>query len=114
MYPINMITILQRALPMPDRIVIDTSAFYALISTNDSYHEKAKDYYEKILDREYELFTTSYVLVESSALVHHRLGFMPLKVLMESIQLVVKIIWIDNIIHNEAWKEMIIKEGSQV
>jgi hypothetical protein len=35
--------------------------------------------YEDLLDRDSELYTTSYILVETAALVHHCLGFQPLK-----------------------------------
>ncbi len=62
-------------MPLPEKVIIDTSAFYALMSANDSFHRRAADTYERLIDREQELWTTSYALVETMALVHRRLGF---------------------------------------
>lgn len=99
-------------MPSPKRVVVDTSAFYALISSSDSFHTQAKLSYERLIDWEWELWTTSYVLVETSALVHHRLGFEPLKVFMETILSGVgHILWIENVIHNEAWKRLVARQG---
>lgn len=99
-------------MPSPKRIVVDTSAFYALISSTDAFHTQAKLSYERLIDWEWELWTTSYVLVETSALVHHRLGFEALKVFTETILSgVAHILWIENVIHNEAWKRLAARQG---
>ena len=60
---------------LPERVLIDTSAFYALRSATDLFHNRASVAYERLLDREQELWTTSYTLVETVALLHRRLGF---------------------------------------
>ena len=98
---------------MPTKgIILDTSAFYALLSSEDIFHAKAKLSYERLLDWEWELWTTSYILVETSALVHHRLGFETLKTFMETLQSgLVKVLWIENTLHNEAWKRMKERQG---
>ena len=97
---------------MPDRVILDTSAFYALISHSDAFHTQAKLAYERLLDWERELWTTSYVLVETSALVHHRLGIEPLKAFMETVLSdIIHILWVENTIHSEAWKRMLERQG---
>ena len=99
-------------MPPTERVIIDTSAFYALISTTDSFHTQAKSGYERLLDWEWELWITSYILVETSALVHHRLGFQPLKAFMETVQSgIIHILWVENTIHSEAWKRMVERQG---
>ena len=98
-------------MPRPERVLIDTSAFYALISANDDFHNEAKEAYEVMIDREQELWTTSYVLVEVIALVHRRLGFDPLRIFMEVIAQAVQVFWVDLTIHNEAWRQLVASRG---
>ncbi len=99
-------------MPSPERVILDTSAFYALISSTDTFHIQAKSAYERLLDWEWELWTTSYILVETSALVHHRLGFEPLKAFMEIVLSdIVHMFWVENTMHSEAWRRMAERQG---
>jgi predicted nucleic acid-binding protein len=56
------------------RIFIDTSAFYALLDRDDENHQKAKAAWVDLLKNEDTLVTNNYVLVETFALIQHRLG----------------------------------------
>ncbi len=96
----------------PSRVLLDTSALYALISSSDDYHTQAEEEYRSLLAAETELWVTSYVLVEFSALVHHRLGFVPLRVFMESTHDVHDTVWVDSELHTEAWNELLARSGS--
>lgn len=96
----------------PERVLFDTSALYALVSATDIFHSKAKSAYERILDWEWEMWTTSYVVLETSALVHRRLGFEPLKAIMDTLLSdLMKIIWVDKTLHSEAWRRMVDRQG---
>ena len=86
----------------PEKIVIDTSAFYALISANDTFHDRAEASYEVFKDRDVEFWTTSYALSETVALVHRRLGFDTLSRLLEIIESNVNVFWVDSIVHSVA------------
>jgi len=102
-------------MPSSKQTIIDTSAFYALISSTDSFHYQARSSYERLLDWEQKLWTTSYVLVETSALIHHRLGFELLNTFMESLLSgVVNVLWVDSLIHHEAWRQMVKRQGSRL
>lgn len=96
---------------LPERVLVDTSAFYALISASDNFHLQARRAYENLIDREQELWTTSYVLVELTTLVHRRLGFQTLQTLMKSVHGVIQIFWIESSIHGEAWKQIETSQG---
>ena len=96
---------------MPDRVLIDTSAFYALISTADEFHDRATTRYNDLIDQRANMFTTSYVLVECMALVHRRLGFAVLDNFVNSVRDVVTIIWMDPQNHWSAWDFMKDREG---
>ena len=56
------------------RSFIDTSAFYALLDRDDESHPKAKRVWVDLLSGEDTLITSNYVLVETFALLQHRLG----------------------------------------
>lgn len=56
------------------RIFIDTSAFYALLDRDDENHRRAKSVWTHLLNNENTLVTSNYVLVETFALLQHRLG----------------------------------------
>lgn len=96
----------------PDRVMLDTSALYALISSSDDYHKQADKTYRALVAGDAELWITSYVLVEFGALVHHRLGFEPLSTFLESTQGVYETVWIDSGLHAEAWSELLSRRGS--
>ena len=69
---------------MVRNILVDTSAIYAFISQSDQLegHTQSRKTYSEILERGDRLYTTSYVLVEFTALIHRRLGFEPLRAFM--------------------------------
>jgi predicted nucleic acid-binding protein len=56
------------------RIFIDTSAFYALLDRDDENHRRVKSGWTDLLNNENTLVTSDYVLVETFALLQHRLG----------------------------------------
>lgn len=56
------------------RVFIDTSAIYALLDRDDENHQKAKTIWVGLLRNEDALVTSNYVLVETFALIQHRLG----------------------------------------
>jgi predicted nucleic acid-binding protein len=91
---------------MNDKVIVDTSAFYALISINDKFHSKAKVIYENLIDQKIHLYTSSYIFVESSALIQHRLGFNVLKTFVDSTKESFHFLWIDKQIHWQAWEKL--------
>lgn len=56
-------------------VFIDTSALFALLDADDSNHTKAAAAWRELIVSRESMITTSYVLVESCALVQNRLGF---------------------------------------
>lgn len=53
---------------------VDTSALYALLDADDENHDAAAAWFTGDGFGETALVTHSYVIVETAALVHHRLG----------------------------------------
>ena len=97
---------------LPDRVLIDTSAFYALLSAVDLFHNRASAAFERLLDREPELWTTSYTLVETVALLHRRLGFAAVSEFAAWRRRAdLQVLWIDSRMHDAAWDRFMAEQG---
>ncbi|MGE5278063.1 MAG: type II toxin-antitoxin system VapC family toxin [Acidobacteriota bacterium] len=82
-------------------IFLDTSAIYALADRADGRHAEAKDLFEALLSEGEALLTHNYVLVESLALVDHRLGAAAaVRLARDSAGF--EVVWVDSALHTEA------------
>ena len=75
-------------------IFIDTSAFYAVFDRDDSNHQPARAAWEAMLGDGSELLTNNYVLLETCALLQHRLGLAALRTFHEDVVPLVRIDWV--------------------
>jgi len=82
------------------KVFVDTSAFLAVLDADDDNHSQAKAVWESLLNSRTALFTTSYVLVETYALIQHRLGMEAVRVFHEDIEPLLKIEWVDAPLHS--------------
>ena len=97
---------------MPNRVLIDTSALYALHSAADLFHKRANTAYQRLTDTKQEFWTTSYTLVETIALLHRRLGFQAVSEFSEwRRQSDIQMFWIDSRVHTEAWDRYMAERG---
>ncbi len=55
-------------------VFVDTSALFALLDADDDNHANAAKSWPELIGSQQPLITTSYVLVESCALIQNRLG----------------------------------------
>lgn len=94
-------------MPLPERVALDRSAFYVLLSPDDTNHQLATSIYERLIDREQELWTTSCILTEVLSFARDRYGSEVMRILAESLRDVVHIYWIDRGVFEEAWNKMI-------
>jgi uncharacterized protein len=56
------------------KIMVDTSALYALMDRDDQNHEAAKQAWSEMIQSEHTLISSNYILVETFALLKSRLG----------------------------------------
>lgn len=82
-------------------VFVDASAFYALINKNDIFHNEAL-LITGILSKNNELLITSnYTLAETYTVLRSKMGFnTALKFVSEIKKDLIRIIWVDEIIHN--------------
>jgi predicted nucleic acid-binding protein len=83
-------------------ILVDTSAFLALLDMNDIYHERATKKWITLLDEGQECVTNNYVVLESIAITQKRLGLQAVQELSENILEHVHMGWVDEVQHMQA------------
>ena len=83
-------------------VFIDTSAMLAVLDADDRHHPEADAAWQEMLSSRAALVTTNNVLVETFALVQHRLGLDALKVFQEDVVPVLDIEWITESLHQSA------------
>ncbi len=76
-------------------VFVDTSALYAVLDRDDANHAAARTRWNGLLSGAADLVTTNYVLVETCALVQHRLGLDAVRTLHDDILPVMGIRWIN-------------------
>jgi predicted nucleic acid-binding protein len=79
---------------MATQVFIDTSAFYAVLDRDDSNHRQAARIWAALLDGGAALVTTNYILVETCALVQHRLGLQAVRTFAEDMLPVTEVQWV--------------------
>ncbi|MDQ3553996.1 MAG: PIN domain-containing protein [Chloroflexota bacterium] len=93
---------------------VDTSALYALLDEDDGNHRRAEDALQMLARERRRLFTHSYVVVESVALVQRRLGITQVRRLVDHLLGVVAIRWVDEALHRAAYAALLASDSRGV
>ena len=80
---------------------VDTSALLAVLHSGDTSHRRAAKAWRALLESAEELVVTSYILVETTALLQHRFGLAAARSFQESVVPVLRIVWVDADLHAE-------------
>lgn len=80
-------------------VFVDTSALYALLVSTEERHAAVRAAFERLLRTAEPLETTSYVLVETSALLQHRIGLPAVRDLDDHLVPVLMVNWVDRALH---------------
>lgn len=75
-------------------VFVDTSGLLAVLDAGDTQHPPARAAWEGLLTSDEPLVTTSYVLVETFALVQSRLGMEAVRVLVDDVTPVLHVHWV--------------------
>ena len=92
----------------------DTSAFFALLVRNDCMYERARMIFEQCMRDEVQLLTSSYVLVETMALLQRRVGMNAVMDFHDKIVPLLDIIWVDGEWHAKAMNRLFILQKREV
>ncbi len=80
-------------------VFVDTSGFYAFLDRNDPFHSEAKRLFLLARDEKWSLFTSSYVVHESWALIQARLGWEAVEDWLGALLPMCEIVWVDESLH---------------
>ena len=89
-------------------IFIDTAAFLAVLNANDRFHGLAKPAWDEILSSDAALFTSNYVLLETTALLQHRFGIEAVRLFESDILPILEIVWVDETIHQQGMSALLV------
>jgi len=78
---------------------VDTSAFLAVLDRDDKHHRKAKATWLDLLKDKAALVTTSYVVLETFAILQHRIGIDAVRSFNDDVYPILDIEWIDRTVH---------------
>ena len=81
-------------------VFADTSGFLALLNTTDGNHARAKRAFGNLRVRQALLVSTSYVLVETYALLGRRLGLDAARSFRADFAPLIDVVWVDETLHN--------------
>jgi predicted nucleic acid-binding protein len=88
-------------------VFADTSALFGLMAQNDRIHEEAKQAFNYLGRQEAMLVTSSYVLVETIALLQNRVGLAAVQDFYVKLQPLLEIIWVDERWHQRAMQRLL-------
>lgn len=88
-------------------IFVDTSALLSVLNAADRQHRTARDIWLRILSSDDELVTSNYVLVETTAILQHRLGLDAVRVLQQDIVPALRVEWVDQTTHGAAFSAVL-------
>jgi predicted nucleic acid-binding protein len=88
-------------------IFIDTAAFLAVLNVNDRFHAQARNTWSETLLSDQDLFTSNYVILETTALLQHRFGLEALRVFENEVLPAIEITWVDRVIHDQGMSALL-------
>ena len=83
-------------------VFVDTSAFLAVLAADDEYHTAAAAIWRRLISDEEPLVTNNYVLIETLALLQHRVGLQAVRAFQSKVMPSLIVRWVDETLHQQA------------
>lgn len=83
-------------------VFVDTSGFYAVLDGADAYHGRAREAFTRAEQEGWGLFTSSFVVHETWALIQARLGWAAVEDWLTVLLPRVEVVWIDEPLYGRA------------
>ena len=90
------------------RVFVDTSALFAVLDADDRMHVRAHETWMALVHERAVLHTTSYVLVETTALLQSRIGVDAVRSLAADILPILSTVWVDEGAHRSAQQALLV------
>lgn len=88
-------------------VFADTSGLYALLVRTEERHPEVVEAFRLALEQGSILRTTSYVIVETVALLQHRLGLAPVRDFYEHMMPVLSVEWVSDSLHGKGMERLL-------
>ena len=90
-------------------VFADTSAFYPVMVRTETVHEAVRSTFTKLVEGRRPIWTTSFVVVETLALLQHRIGLPAARDFDEHILPKIRVRWVDEALYRlgteRLWRE---------
>ena len=96
------------------KIFADTSGLYALLVNNDYMFVRARENFVYFAENNVQLVTSSFVLVETVALLQSRVGIEPVQDFNAKILPLLDVIWVDNTWYTKAVQRLLAQKSRRV
>jgi uncharacterized protein len=87
-------------------VFADTSALYALLVRDDAMHARAKQCFARFSEHAVQLLSSSFVLVETLALLQRRVGLEAVRDFNARIAPLIEVLWVDGEWYNRAMQRL--------
>ncbi len=95
-------------------VFIDTSAILPLIDVGQSNHALAQQIWRRLVAQELILYSTNYVLLESTALLQNRVGVQAVQGLQENLAPFLQVIWVNKSLHQAGITALLLANRRQL
>jgi predicted nucleic acid-binding protein len=95
-------------------VFVDTSALFALLVRSESRHAQVMEVFRAAIERADPLFATSYVLVETAALLQHRIGLAAVRDLERGVVPLLAVEWVSRALHRRAVARLLREDRRRV
>jgi len=96
------------------RVFVDTSALLALVVGSDQAHGKAREGFARLRAERASLVTSSYVLVETYALLQARIGIGAVRIFREAFAPLLDVLWEDEATHERALDDLLLRDAGKL
>ena len=96
------------------RVFVDTSALLALVVGSDQAHEEASEGFARLRAERAPLLTSSYVLVETYALLQARIGIGAVRIFREAFTPLLDVLWVDETTHERALDDLLLRDARKL
>ncbi|MBP6715476.1 MAG: type II toxin-antitoxin system VapC family toxin [Acidobacteria bacterium] len=87
-------------------VFVDTSGFYAWLVGSEAAHKRVAASFENLLGSGRALWTTSFVVVETMALLQHRIGTNAARTFDEDVLPVMRVAWVDDALYRQGTERL--------
>jgi len=96
------------------KVFADTSGLFALLVQNDFMHTRARENFGYFAEKNAQLVTSSFVLVETTALLQRRVGLASVHDFNSKIFPLLEVIWVDDKWYTRAMQRLFAQNSKNV